>query len=66
MTFVGLTDFATGKQVWISVDHICMVYVDEEMSSTCIMTTSGCAAWVKESVEEVIDAITEEDDDEQD
>ena len=60
MTFVGLTDFATGREVWISVDHICMVYVDEEMSSTCVMTTSGCAAWVRETVDEVMDALTED------
>ena len=62
MTFVGLTDFATGREAWISVDHICMVYVDEEMSSTCVMTTSGCAAWVRETVDEVMDALTEDED----
>lgn len=62
MMFVGLTDFATGREVWISVDHICMVYVDEDMSSTCVMTTSGCAAWVRETVDEVMDALTEDED----
>ena len=62
MMFVGLTDFATGREVWISVDHICMLYVDEDMSSTCVMTTSGCAAWVRETVDEVMDALTEDED----
>lgn len=64
MTFVGLTDFATGREVWVALDHICMVYYDSDTEATCIMTTSGCAAWVKETVQEVMDALTEDEDDE--
>ena len=61
MTFVRLTDFATGRPLFVAVEHICMVYFDTDNENTCVMTTSGCAAWVQESVEDVLEEIAEDE-----